>query len=157
MAQPVEILHPDVGPPVVVHRHVALRHLPQVLAHEHRGQAGEVGPQGLVALRPGGEEDDAVHLPPNHQLEQLPLLLQLPGGIAQDDVVAPGPGLPVDVVGELRHEGVVDPCEDQAQQLGALHDHGPGHGVGGVVHFLADLENALAGIGADLRAAGQGP
>ena len=157
MAQPVEVLHPHAGPPVVVHGDVALRHLPQVLPHEHRGEPGEVGPQLLIALRPGGNQDDPVHLPPDHQLEELLLLLQVPGGVAQNDVVPPGPGLAVDMVGQVGHERVVYPREDQAQQLGALHHHGPGHGVGGVVHLLAHLEDALPGVHTDLRTAGEGP
>ena len=40
------------------------------------------GPQLLIALRPGGHQNDAVHLPPDHQLEQFPLLLQVTGGVA---------------------------------------------------------------------------
>ena len=157
VAKAAEVLHAHIRPPVVIHRDVALRHLPQVLAYEHRGQAGQIGAQLFVALRAGGNQDDAVHLPPDHQLKQLLFLLQVPGGVAQNDIVASGPGLTVDVVGQIRHEGVVYPRKNQAQQFGAFHYHGPGHRVGRIIHLLADLEDPLPGIYADLRAAGQGP
>ncbi len=50
VAQAVEIFHAHVRPAVVVHRDVALRHLPEVLSHKHCGQAGEIGAQLLVTL-----------------------------------------------------------------------------------------------------------
>ena len=114
-----------------------------------------MGLEGSIALGAGREEDHAVHLASDHQLKQLTLLIQIPGGVAEDDIVASCPGLTVNVIGQLGHEGVVYAGEDQPQELGAVHDHGTGNGVGGVVHFLADLQDPLPGIHTDFRTAGE--
>ena len=155
VAKLIQIFHTDLGTPVVIYRYIALRHLTQVLPDEHGGDATEIGMELVVALDPGGEKEDTVYLTANHELKELPLLLRIPGRVAKDNVVASGAGLPVDMIGKLRHEGGVHTGEDQTKELGGPHHHGPGHGVGRVVHILAQLQDPTSGFFADLGAACQ--
>ena len=155
--QPVQVLHTHIGPPEIIHGDIALLGIPEVFSHKHCGKPGEEGLQAVVALGPRGQENHTVHLAADHQLKQLPLLLNVPGGVAEDNIVASGPGLTVNVIGKLGHKGIIDARKNEPQKLGAFHDHGPGHGVGGVVHFFADIQDSSSGFLADFRAAGQSP
>ena len=67
-----------------------------------------------------------------------------------------GPGADFRVVGKLRHELVIHGGDHQADEVGALGHHGPGHKVGGVAHLIAQLQNPFPGLTADLGAAGKG-
>ena len=61
------------------------------------------------------------------------------------------------MVGQLGHEGVADIRQNQSQQLGAAHDHGPGNGIDRVIHFLADLQDAVPGVLTDFGTSGKRP
>ena len=65
-------------------------------------------------------------------------------------------GIKVDVIRQLRHKGVVHIGNDEPQELGTLADHRTGYRIGGVIHLLADLQDAGPGPFADLGASGQG-
>ena len=82
MSQLIQVLHTQIGAPVIVHGHIADGNLPQVFTHEYRGNPGQVLGKGIVALRAAGKQNDAVHLTGDHQLKQLLFQLQIPGGIA---------------------------------------------------------------------------
>ena len=156
VAQLIEVLGADVGPPAVVHGHVALGLVPEVFAEENRGHLVRVSPDVLVGLGALGDDEDAVHLPAEEELYHRLLLLQVRPGVAEHDVVPVSPGAHLGVIGQFRHELVVDGGDHQPDEPRALGHHGAGHVVGGVAHFITKLDNALPGVAADLVAAGEG-
>ena len=66
------------------------------------------------------------------------------------------PGAHLGVIGQFGHELVINGGDHQPDEPGALGHHGTGHIVGGVAHFVAELDDALPGVAADLVAAGEG-
>ena len=156
VAQLIEVLRADIGPPAVVHGHVALRLVPEVLAEEDRGHLVRVGPDVLIGLGALGDDEDAVHLPAEKELHHRLLLLQIRPGVAEHDVVPMPPGAHLGVIGQLRHKLVVDGGNHQPDEPRALGHHGAGHVVGGIAHLVAELDNALPGVAANLVAAGKG-
>ena len=97
-----------------------------------------------------GDHDDPVHLTADQEGEDLLLQVVVVGGVADHEGVAPVPGVDLQMPREFAHEGVVQAGHDEPQHVGAPLDHGPGHGVGGVAHLLAELQDAPAGLLADL-------
>ena len=156
VAQLIEVFGADIGAPAVVHSHVALGLVPEVLTEEHRGDLVGVGPDVLIGLGALGDDEDAVHLPSQQQLDHRLLLLQIRAGVAQHHVIAMGPGAHLRVIGQLGHKGVVDGGHHQADEVRLLHHHGAGHVVGGIAHLVAELDDALPGVATDLGTARQG-
>ena len=155
VAQFVEVFNAHLCAAEIIHGYIALRHLAQVLADEHRRDPAEIRVQLFVALHACGRKKDPVDLPSDHQFKKLALQLRIPGRIAQNDIISPGTGLPVDVICQLRHEGVIHAGDDQPQQFGAFLDHGASDCVYRIVHLLADLKNTTACLLADLRTSGE--
>lgn len=103
-----------------------------------------------------GDDEDAVYLSAQQQLYHRLFLPQIRAGVAEHDVIAVGAGADLRMVSQLRHELVVHRRHHQTDQVGALGDHGAGDKVGGIAHFVAQLQYPLSGFTADLRAAGEG-
>ena len=103
-----------------------------------------------------GDHDHAVHLPADEEGEDLQLQIVVVGGIADHQIEAAVAGIDLQVSRQLAHERVVQAGHDQTEDIGAALDHGARDGIGGIPHLLADLQNAPAGIFADLGADGNG-
>ena len=156
VSQVIEVFRADVGAPGVVHSDIALGLVPQILRQKHRGDLVRVSPDVLIGLRALGYDEDAVHLAPQQQLHHSLLLLQIGTGVAQHDIVPVRPGTHLRVISQFRHELVVDGGHHQANEVRLFHDHGAGHIIGGIAHFITQLDDPLPGLTADLRTAGKG-
>ena len=150
MAQGVEVFRSDLHAPMIIHRNIVLRIILHVLADEHRRYLAGQGVQGLVGFVPHGDHDDPIHLAADQKGEDLLLQVVIVRGVADHQIIAPGTSIYLQVGRELAHKGVVQAGHDEPQHVGAPLDHGPGHGVGGVAHLLAELQDAPAGLLADL-------
>ena len=156
VAQLVQIFGADVGAPAVISGHIALGLIPEILRQEHRGHLIGISPNILIGLGALGHDENTVHLAAQQQLDHRFFLLQIRSGIAQHNIVPVGTGAHLRVIGQFRHELVVNGRDHQANQVRFLHDHGPGHIVGRVAHLVAELDNTLTGVASNLGTAGQG-
>ena len=102
------------------------------------------------------DHDHAVHLPADEEGEDLQLQIVVVGGIADHQVVAAVAGIDLQVGRQLTHERVVQAGHDQAEDVRTALDHRTGDGIRRIAHLLADLEDAAAGLFADLGTAGNG-
>ena len=157
VSQSVEILHPQIGASAVVHRYVALGLIPQILAEKHRRDLLQQRGDLLIGGRGLGDDQNPVHPAAQQQFDHHLLLFQIRLRVAQHNVVAPGPGAHLHIIGQLGHELIFNGRHYQSQQIRLFHHHGAGHVVPRVPHLVAQADNPLPRALSDLVTPRQSP